>query len=169
MSATLQNLILLRHGKAVRPGEAADDFSRGLTPRGQDEARAQARALAALGMVPQVALVSTALRATQTWDEASAELPATTARLSRLLYLASPDVYRHAAEAAGAASVMVVAHDPGLHELACALLAGNPKTPEAMLLKAGLPTAGLVWFESDPALKSGWRLKRFLSPGVTVR
>jgi phosphohistidine phosphatase len=165
----LQSLILLRHGKAVRPGEAPDDFARGLTQRGLDEARSQARALALLGLVPQVALVSTALRASQTWDQAAVELPGTTARLSRALYLASPDVYLHAARTAGAASVMVVAHDPGLHGLACSLLAGNPKTPEAMLLKAGLPTAGLAWFEADPAVRSGWRLQRFLSPGVTVR
>lgn len=166
--AALRHLVLFRHGKAVRPEAAPDDFSRGLTERGRREARSQAAALAALGLVPEVALVSTALRASQTFDHAAPELPGIRLRPSRALYLAAPEVYRDAALAEGAASVMVVAHDPGLHGLACALLAGNPETPEALLLKAGLPTAGIVVFEVDAAVRSGWRLVRFLAPGVTV-
>jgi phosphohistidine phosphatase len=168
MVASLTDLVLFRHGKAVRPGEAPDDFSRGLTERGRSEARSQAEALRALGCLPDVALVSTALRACQTWDEAAPAFPATQARLNRQLYLATPDIYLDSARTAGAACVMVVAHDPGLHELACSLLRGNAASPQAQLLKAGLPTAGVVWFEADARVRSGWRLVRFLSPGASV-
>ena len=164
----LQHLILFRHGKAVRPHEAPDDFSRGLTERGEREALAQAHQLVAAGLMPEVALVSTALRASQTWDCAAPAWPDTKVRLSRTLYLAAPDVYLEAAQAANVASCAVVAHDPGLHELACRLIKGGPATPEALLLRAGLPTAGLVWFQADPGARSGWRLVRFFAPGVTV-
>ncbi len=164
----LQHLILFRHGKAVRPHEAPDDFQRGLTGRGEREALAQAGRLVAAGLMPEVALVSTALRARQTFDCAAPAWPDTRVQLSRTLYLAAPDVYLEAALAADAASCVVVAHDPGLHELACRLIEDVPATPEALLLRAGLPTAGLVWFEADAAAPSGWRLVRFFAPGVTV-
>jgi phosphohistidine phosphatase SixA len=92
-------------------------------------------------------------------------------RLSRAYYLASPDVYFEGAKAAGAARVMVVAHDPGLHELARALMKGAPDGAAdggVGTLRDAFPTAGIAWFEINPAARSGFALRAFLAPPRTA-
>jgi phosphohistidine phosphatase len=114
----LTDLILFRHGKAVRPHEARDDFSRGLTPRGRVQAAAQAVRLKQAGCDLQLALVSTALRAAETWDACQQAFPDAQVQMMRQLYLAAPSIYLNAAKSAKASRVLIIAHDPGLHDLA---------------------------------------------------
>lgn len=164
----LTDLVLFRHGKAVRPHEARDDFSRGLTARGKQEAAAQARILRQAGFVPDQVLVSTALRAAETWDAIQANFPGVPVRLDRELYLASPTVYLKASRAAKAARVMMIAHDPGLHDLARSLLKGDPhKSAGHAMLKEHLPTSGIAWFVGEDSSSSGFRLRHFWSPART--
>jgi phosphohistidine phosphatase len=73
--------------------------------------------LAARGFVPDLALVSTAVRALETWEAAAPAFPLARLELSAELYNADPDVLFAAAEAADADSVMLVAHNPGMHQL----------------------------------------------------
>ena len=65
-------LWLLRHGEAV--SHAADDASRELTPRGEEQARAAGRALAALGLAFGAVYTSPKLRARRTAELACESL-----------------------------------------------------------------------------------------------
>jgi len=161
----LTDLILFRHGKAVRPHEARDDFSRGLTPRGRLEAAAQAQRLKEAGCDLQVALVSSALRAAETWDACRLAFPDAQVHLSRQLYLAAPNIYLGAARTAKADRVMIVAHDPGLHELAQSLMKGDMGRDRGQTsLREHLPTSGVAWFCADPSASSGYKLRQFWAP-----
>lgn len=114
----MNTLILMRHAKAVRPWGAMDDRDRGLTDGGRAEAAATARALLANGLAPTMALVSPAARAVQTWEAVHAVLGETPMRSIEALYMASPDELEAQAAQAGAAVTLVIAHNPGLKELA---------------------------------------------------
>jgi phosphohistidine phosphatase len=161
----LTDLVLFRHGKAVRPHEARDDFERGLMSGGKVQASAQALRLKEAGFQPDIALVSTAFRAAQTWEEANVHFPDCLPRLTRTLYLAAPNVYLEAALTSGRAKVMVVAHDPGLHELARWFTKGQKgASPELDSLRVELPTSGIAWFTADDTARNGFKLKRYFEP-----
>jgi phosphohistidine phosphatase len=117
------------------------------------------------GFRPDLVIVSTAFRAAQTWEAAQIHFQDTPVRLTRALYLASPDVYLEAANASGMGKVMVIAHDPGLHELARLFTKGQKGTnPEIDQLRSELPTSGIAWFTSDAGAKNGFALKRYFLP-----
>lgn len=161
----LTDLVLFRHGKAVRPHEARDDFERGLTLEGAAQASAQGARLKDAGFKPDVVLVSTAFRAAQTWDAASQHFPNVPVRLTRTLYLAAPNVYLDTAEVTNMGKVLVVAHDPGLHELARYFTKGLKGTnSEIDSLRAELPTSGIAWFGANSAAKNGFSLKHYFEP-----
>ncbi|MEN9874700.1 MAG: hypothetical protein RL186_1597, partial [Pseudomonadota bacterium] len=87
----LTDLVIFRHGKAQAEAYAAEpsgdaDFARPLTARGRAQAGAQARRLRELGFEPDVALVSSAVRAVQTWEEARPHFGDVQARITRNLY-----------------------------------------------------------------------------------
>jgi phosphohistidine phosphatase len=161
----LTDLILFRHGKAVRQHEARDDFSRGLTPRGRVQATAQAQRLREAGCDLQLVLASTALRAAETWDVCQLAFPDAQVQMSRMLYLAAPSIYLDAAKSAKASRVMIIAHDPGLHELACSLMKGDTGLDRGQAaLREHLPTSGVAWFIADPSTSTGFKLRQFWGP-----
>jgi len=162
----LCDLVLFRHGKAVRPDAAPDDFQRALTERGHQEAATQARRLADAGFVADIALVSSAVRATETWDEAARYFPVAEKRITRSLYLAAPETYRAAAETCGGTAVIVIAHDPGLHDLSCTLLMDDrdgARSREGRALLDHMPTAGIAWFSRANG-SANWKLKAHFRP-----
>jgi phosphohistidine phosphatase len=59
-------LVIMRHAKAERQG--ATDHVRRLTDRGRRDSVAAGRMLAEAGLLPELALVSTAARAQETWS-----------------------------------------------------------------------------------------------------
>ena len=59
-------LVIMRHAKAE--GQGATDRARQLTGRGRRDSVAAGRMLAAAGVAPELALVSTAARSQQTWS-----------------------------------------------------------------------------------------------------
>ncbi|GIU67137.1 SixA phosphatase family protein [Candidatus Phycosocius spiralis] len=161
----LSELVLFRHGKAVRPLEARDDFCRGLTPFGAAQASAQALRLKAAGFLPDLALVSTALRASQTWDACTTAFPKTPVEMSRALYLASPANYLRALEQCMHSSAILIAHNPGLHDLARRLMKGDRGVEAGQTkLMEHLPTSGIAWFHADTGAHSGFKLKQFWAP-----
>lgn len=121
----MRTLILLRHGEAERAAASGRDLDRALTPAGRGAAQAAGVALRGAGLAVDVALVSSALRTRQTW-EAVAEALGGPAGIGRPdLYDAPADDLLAAARACGVAAVAVVAHNPGVGELASRLF-GQP-------------------------------------------
>ncbi len=148
----MDRLILLRHGQADPGSETGEDFDRRLAPHGIVESRAMGLRLAEMGFVPDLALVSTAARARDTWDAAGTAFPNAGVRYDDDLYHAFSDVVRAAAFEAGAAvsTVLVVGHNPGLQELTVALLR-EAHAPASMISRAQrrYPTAAAAVFLFD--------------------
>lgn len=147
----MHQLFLLRHARAEPAGTKISDHDRPLTPEGRLDAGKIAKAMRTAGLAPDVVLVSTATRTQQTlemleqhalWDE----WPNIDALPQ--LYMATPpqilNTLRDLPETVR--SVLVVAHNPGLHMLALQL-AGEPKlAADFKTLQAGYPTATLSEF-----------------------
>ncbi|MDE3115231.1 MAG: histidine phosphatase family protein [Pseudomonadota bacterium] len=159
----MKRLLLLRHAKAV-PTSTQGDHGRGLNPRGQHDAVAMGREMAARGLVPELVLISSARRTTETWRLAAPELKAVPAvQASDALYLAPPRAILALLREQGgsAGTVMVVGHNPGLEEFTAELLGpafrrGEEKLRDA--LEEKFPTAALAVLDCDIA---GWQdLKR---------
>ncbi|RUZ86718.1 histidine phosphatase family protein, partial [Mesorhizobium sp. M7A.F.Ca.US.003.02.2.1] len=71
----MKQLLLLRHAKSSWDDPDLDNFDRPLAERGVKAARLMGRELAARGWLPDLALVSAALRTRDTWRLVAAELP----------------------------------------------------------------------------------------------
>ena len=123
---TTRTLVLLRHGKSDWSGGEADR-GRPLAPRGRRQAPEAGRWLAAnLGDI-DLAVVSPALRARDTWDLAADQLrvkPET--RIDDRVYAASDDELLTVVPELpdDAVTVVLVGHNPGIEELA-SLLSGR--------------------------------------------
>jgi phosphohistidine phosphatase len=159
----MQRLILLRHGKAESVAATGGDFERGLTERGRRDAALMGRVLAEAGFKPDLALVSPARRARETWEEAAPAFPNARCSHSRLLYLASAEqLAQSAADAAEPVEcLIIVGHNPGLHEYALALFAQQGATDDSGLVSA-FPTAAAAVFALDAAGRA--RFERLMLP-----
>lgn len=147
-------LVLVRHAKSDWGTAGLPDHERPLNERGRRDAPLMAAALAATGFRPERLLSSTALRARTTAASFAAALEV---RLETLpeLYGASARELWDAAAATGAQNLLIVAHDPGLSELASEL-AGR----EVMMTTcavATFPIAGDRW-PVDPSPVEEWGL-----------
>lgn len=164
----LHQLLLLRHAKAAPGSASLSDHARPLNLRGRQAAETVRRAMRERGLQPDLVLVSSARRTLQTLErlEPWAETPLI--EPMDALYLANPTqllrVLHSVTETVR--SVLLVAHNPGLHELALRL-AENTRSAEAMRLAAGFPTATLAEF----SLAGPWRTlgSGGLSEGVQLR
>lgn len=150
----MNRLILLRHAKAETDAASGDDFDRPLAPRGRREAKAMGAQLAALGFAIDVALVSPALRTRETWEIAAESLPGAEVRFEKTLYNAEARTIAKLAETAGESrgTVLVVAHNPGLQELAVGLMRDGA-APAAFMARAmrDFPPAAVAVFDIDAA------------------
>jgi phosphohistidine phosphatase len=166
----MRRLMLLRHAKTERAEPGARDRDRKLTKRGRADAPLIGAYMARHGLVPDLALVSPAERARETWQLlAAAFAKAPQAVTDERIYNASADkLMAVLSEPHRARSLLVVGHNPGIHDLAVALIAaGEVEARERVSEK--LPTSGLVvidlafddWQLLHP--HSG-RLERFVSP-----
>ncbi|MCA6299065.1 MAG: histidine phosphatase family protein [Phenylobacterium sp.] len=147
----MDRLILLRHGEAEAGSETGGDFGRRLTGRGREASAAVASALADVGLIPDLALVSAAVRTRETWAAMSGLLPGCEVRFEEGLYLAeAPEMQRLARSADAAGVVLLVGHNPGLQELAEALMV-EASGPSDILsrIRSGFPTSAAVAFAFD--------------------
>lgn len=148
----MDRLILMRHGDAESGSLSGEDFDRNLTAVGERESREVAGRLADMGLSPDLALVSDAARARQTWTCASSAFPGARAVYIRDLYLASPEAILEvvARESPPARTVIVIGHNPGLQELAVELLSRASAPPHATgRAQARFPTAAAGVFLFD--------------------
>ena len=171
----MRRLLLLRHAKTERESQSGQDRDRRLDSRGRDDAPVIGRYLAEEKLVPDLALVSPATRTRETFDLLASGLePEPAMEVIPGLYGADAAELLQIIRAAGQAnsrpakSVLVVAHNPGLHELSLALI-GKAKGNDREALEENLPTSGLAVFKfaiddwDDLSIRHG-TLERFVSP-----
>lgn len=148
----MDRLILFRHGKAEPESASGEDFDRRLAPRGIRESAEMGAHLADMGFLPDLVLVSPALRTRETWAAIEPHLPKAAARFDDELYHADSGSVRHEVERAGAGvgAVMVVGHNPGLQELTVQLLTEG-SAPPSLIARAArhFPTAAVSVFLFD--------------------
>ncbi len=138
-------LFLWRHAKAVPAGGKIEDFERPLAARGHRDAALIARWLAPRAARALV-LCSPARRTRETLDALVEQRPeGCELRFPRVLYLASPEQIADALRALPetARRAVVVGHNPGIHQLALALVDSTALERERAL-GAGFPTAALA-------------------------
>ena len=151
------------------------DFERGLTSRGVRNCIQMAEGLHDSGVIPDCALVSSARRTQETWDAMRLRFPDTKVKITRNLYLAPSETILDALHKIEVPfqTVMVVGHNPAMHDLALKLVGFGDRYALARL-REHLPTAALVVLDfdveawSDVTDRSG-RLDRFLVPDRTAQ
>lgn len=120
-------LILMRHAKSDWDNPLDTDHQRPLSARGLRAAPAIGSWLLAHGYLPGQALVSDAVRTRQTWGLVLGVLGCEVAVSFRPeMYLASADALLRTLRMATAPSVLMLAHNPGIGELAGLL---SPERP----------------------------------------
>jgi len=166
----MRRLMLLRHAKTERAEPGTRDRDRKLTKRGRADAPVIGAYMAHHGLLPDLALVSPVTRAQETWTLIAPAF-AKTPRVTRdeRIYNVSPErLISIIAETRGARSLLIVGHNPSLHDVAVQLIAaGDVEARERVSEK--LPTSGLVVIEfsiddwSKLHSRSG-RLEHFVTP-----
>jgi phosphohistidine phosphatase len=166
----MHQLLLLRHAKSSWDDASLPDRERPLNKRGRRAAAAMRDAMGGLGLAPDVILVSPSRRTQETlaalepWDETPLVESIETLYLATAQHLFS--VVRDVSDTVR--SLMLIGHNPGMHEFAMSLTGRNSVDNAADRLAAGFPTGALAEF----AVATPWRqlgagggqLVRFLTP-----
>ncbi len=168
----MRQLLLLRHAKSSRDDKLLPDRDRPLAPKGRVRAAAMAQTLRELGLAPDLVLVSPARRTLETlealepWDETPLIEPLEQLYLANVTQLFT--ILNGVAETVR--SVLLIGHNPGLHELAVALCDTGGKPPQIAAmqqLRDAFPTAALAefaiagpWWQLHPGAA---RLVRYLT------
>ncbi|RWE44061.1 MAG: histidine phosphatase family protein [Mesorhizobium sp.] len=165
----MKQLLLLRHAKSSWDDRDLDDFDRPLAERGLKAARLIGRELAARDWMPDLALVSPALRTRDTWRLVAAELPVhPRVAFAQPLYEASAaDILSQVRKADPSSRCLVVlGHNPGLEDLAKQLAGPRSEAKARGRLDEKFPTAALARFvlEDDWSGLSSARLTHCLRP-----
>ncbi|MDJ0894301.1 MAG: histidine phosphatase family protein [Alphaproteobacteria bacterium] len=167
----MKALFLLRHAKSSWDDPALEDHDRPLAPRGLRAAPRVGGFMAQEGLVPQAILCSTAERARQTCEIVRGCLPGPPmVDYVRELYLASAGGllrFCHGADP-DLESLMLVGHDPGMHNFANQMVGSGPEQ-ELAKLAAKFPTGALAvfhlavdrWVDVEPGTG---RLEHFVLP-----
>jgi phosphohistidine phosphatase len=166
----MRRLMLLRHAKTERAAPGERDRDRKLMKRGRADAPAIGAYMAHHRLTPDLALVSPATRAQETWTllaDAFAKPPRLLS--DERIYNASPETLLAViADAGKAQTLLLVGHNPGLHDLALRMIASGDVDMREQLQEK-LPTSGLVVIDlpiehwSLVRAHAG-RLERFVSP-----
>ena len=171
----MRRLMLLRHAKTERDAPSGRDQDRRLDARGHKDAAEIGGWIGNHPPFPDLVLVSAAVRAKQTWEFAWEAMrdraPPPLVEFLPELYAATPTQLLQSIRTACATDpkrLMLVGHNPGLHELALALT-GSGDAAARQALADNLPTSGLALFAfdsndwNDVAFRRG-RLIGFVSP-----
>lgn len=169
----MRRLLLLRHAKSAWPA-GVEDRDRPLNGRGRESAPVLAAYMVAEGLLPDFALISVAVRTRATFAlmepafvEKASPCPS---RVEERLYLAAPGTLLAAIRETPATvrTLMLIGHNPGLHDLAVGLVGHGDRYAFANL-KEKMPTAALTVLDfavedwKEVAMKGG-RLDRYVTP-----
>lgn len=143
----MKTLLLLRHAKSSWNDPGQSDHDRTLTPRGRRAAELVGLYLAQRGDLPSLVLCSSAQRALDTLEPLLRRV-GVPFEARRELYLADPDALLASLAQIDdrERSVLVIGHNPGLHELALLLVRHGDDATRARL-REGFPTAALAVLE----------------------
>jgi phosphohistidine phosphatase len=164
LEMTAKRLALLRHAKSSWSDSDLDDHERPLNGRGRRAAAQMGRYLREHELVPELVLCSSALRTRQTLDLlALGDRPVV--RIEDVLYAASASTLlgrlRLVEDDVG--SVLLIAHNPGIQDLARSLTGGRggigEKYPTGAL--ADLEVDAASWEQLGPATAT---LHAFVAP-----
>jgi phosphohistidine phosphatase len=172
----MRRLMLLRHAKSEWAKAGGGDHERPLNARGREAAPKIGAYLARAKIVPELVLCSTAERTRQTCELVTAAFDkAPPVRFRHELYLAEPGaivgLVRETPDQVHA--VMIVGHNPGIHQ-AAADLTGTGDDEARELLAAKFPTGALAIIDFATqdwpgiGLHSG-KLDRFITPRLLAR
>ena len=123
-----------------------------MSERGREDAALVGAALARENLAPDYALISPARRTAETWICARDAFPRIRAELNRVLYNAGPEEIREAIDQVSERcdTLIVVGHNPGLHELAVDLLAeASASAADIETVAARFPTATAAVYAID--------------------
>lgn len=136
-------MILLRHAKSSWSDPTLADADRPLAPRGRKAAKRIAEHLRKTAAGPDLVLCSTSLRTRQTLDAIRPALGKAPVELEPGLYAASDDelLGRLRALPDSIESVLLIAHNPGLQDLALTLAATGDGLER---LRTKFPTGALA-------------------------
>jgi phosphohistidine phosphatase len=171
----MRRLMLLRHAKTEPESPSGQDRDRRLDDRGHHDAAEIGGWISRHPPFPDRVLVSPAVRAHQTWDIAweamKGLVPPPDVEFLPELYGADPTELLHTIRMASVSDpkrLMLVGHNPGMHELALTLTGGGDAAAKKAL-DHNLPTSGLAIFDfpthdwTDVAFRRG-KLVQFVSP-----
>jgi len=152
----MRRLMLLRHAKTETDAPSGRDQDRRLDDRGHKDAAEIGDWIASHPPFPDTVLVSHAVRARQTWDIAwetmKGRVAAPEVEVLPELYGADPaqilKSIRTATNPGNPKRLLLVGHNPGMHEAALMLMGGGDPAG-AKALAHNLPTAGLAIFDFD--------------------
>jgi len=166
----MRRLMLLRHAKTERANPGDRDRDRKLLKRGRADAPVIGAYMTRHGLVPDLAIVSPATRAQETWALVAAAWAKTPRMVTeeRIYNADTTTLISVIGEARKTPALLIVGHNPSLHDLAVQLIASGDVAARERIAE-NLPTSGLVVIDlplDDWALlraQSG-RLERFVSP-----
>jgi phosphohistidine phosphatase len=171
----MRRLLLLRHAKTESDAPSGRDQDRRLDERGHRDAAEIGGWIARHPPFPDHVMVSPAMRAKQTWELAWAAMkdrapPPQVDFLPELYGAAAAQLLQsiRTASATDPKRLLLVGHNPGMHELALALTGGGDAAARQALYD-NLPTSGLAVFDfpgddwNDVAFRRG-QLALFVSP-----
>jgi phosphohistidine phosphatase len=145
----LPTLSILRHAKAIEGDRIHGDFDRVLSRRGEQAARTLGAWMQRHAVAPDLVLSSPSARTRQTCELAFGEFTMQPHMIfEEQLYLATCGqlMARIRKVRSDVSHLMLVGHNPGLHDLARDLISSGPNGLRAEL-DAKLPTGGLVVLE----------------------
>jgi phosphohistidine phosphatase len=169
----MRQLLLLRHAKSSWDDRDLSDHARPLNPRGRQAAAAMRAEMDRLGLSPDLVLVSTARRTMQTAEALEPWPDTPLVDTLDSLYLASASTLLHTLQEVPETvrSVLLVGHNPGLHELAMQLIGAHAMSfgnPAMQRMAEGYPSGALAEFTVPGpwhALnEGGGKLVRFVCP-----
>ena len=167
----MRRLMLLRHAKSEWSQAGGGDHERPLNSRGRDAAPKIGAYIVEAKIVPDLVLCSTAERTRQTCELVTTAFSRPPKiRFEDELYLAEPEaIIGLVRETPGKVqTLMVIGHNPGIHQAATDLTGGG-KAEAREMLAAKFPTAALAVIDFDA---SDWsdigphagKLDRFITP-----
>lgn len=167
----MRQLLILRHAEASW-GSPQADHARPLNAQGQNAAAAMRGAVRSHGFQPELVLVSSARRTLETLAALAPWIALPEIQILDSLYLADRTALMDMLGGVPPAiqRVMLIGHNPGLHQIALELSAQAADAASLRRLREGYPTGALAEF----AVPQSWtaladhpasaRLLRFIAP-----